>query len=215
MLSRGFFLAAAFSFLASLLALAPPADAGHTYQSGTCWKPGTPLLCRVGYVLNTWLTIRLVDEFTDQRPDWWTPFETAMWAWNDASGPQSLHYVPQPNDSWIFVRDQPSTPGLAYTVNCNTSQVCTSWAAIDIWYTNVDIDRGQFPGYYEQQVSLFAHEFGHGLGLMHHNQSNYLMHQSMQNPPITGPSPGEVGLAQCPSSLPSAWGIRCIYNWPY
>lgn len=112
---------------------------------GTCWKAGTPRLCRSNWVLDQWLPVRLIDEFSDQRAWWWDAFNNAMWAWNDADGPQMLHWAPQTNDTWVYVRDQASTPGWAITSNCNTAGVCFSYmVAINIWYSNIDIDRGIF-----------------------------------------------------------------------
>jgi hypothetical protein len=69
---------------------------------------------------------------------------------------------------------------------------------------------------YDLRLSLFAHEYGHALGLIHHNSpQTSLMTSPLVNPPYTALTTYDVGLADCAAGFQVYWGIRCIYKWPY
>lgn len=87
------------------------AEAGHTIQTGSCWKSGEPRMCR-----NTWnqgsnLYILLKDQMSSYHAAWKTQSIISADNWTgdggDTPGPQRVGYqlaVDDNDASWVYMK---------------------------------------------------------------------------------------------------------------
>lgn len=119
-------------------------EAGHTIGGGDC--NSSPQLCRNTYVQDHVLCIRTIDQFSSQRPAWYSSANIAVGNWTgnlqstppcSVGGPQCVSWTPHSGDSWDYMKignctealeaDGACTPtefqheDLRITQNCNSS----------------------------------------------------------------------------------------------
>jgi hypothetical protein len=170
------------------------------------------------------MPMRLIDQLSPAYAGWWDAVTNAMWVWNQPSaiGPQNFHYVPQSNDSWVYVKyahtgQHGLTSGLyAITWNCEADGDCYRYLDefLIITWSEIYGNTSTMLGGWNWQNWLWAHEMGHTLGLGHHPGTlmgpNYLG--------ILAPTQYDYGSYPPCVTYPdfAGWqwyGIRCIYNW--
>ena len=192
---------------------------------GTCWKPGTPLLCRNTWQQGQWLYVRLIDQFSTWAPWWYDLADQAKNEWNSRPGPEVFQWVPWENDTWVYLKyawnghPQLGSNGTAYatTWNCSTANVCTSQAEpMNIRWSEIYFNRDKIPQLqWPADLNLFAHEMGHALGLAHHPTTALSVMYPYPNVYAGGPN-DPIDIGKTPPCYYSAyWGIRCVYNWSW
>lgn len=184
--------------------------AGHTFDSGDCWRNGTPKMCRGNWDgANTILYIDLVDQMNNATLH--SHADTAKSNWSNANGPQ-----------WYIWR----TGSLVYPpvyLKINNDIVAPNGRArnYDLWGNpcfgacvafHSDIEVPEANQNYSVSTAIFAHEMGHTLGLYEHNVSgeNALMTQGTT---LTSPTSIDIGPNPPCSPGTNYLGIRCVYNW--
>jgi hypothetical protein len=148
--------------------------------------------------------------------------------WNKSPGPQYFHAEPLAGSTWNYIkarldtepeRDEilvgENTWGTTYNCNSFYQTICsTAWRPIDIEWSEVYIDPGEFAGLSDlHKAHLIAHEMGHTLGLAHH--SGVLMQGGTFND-IYAPTETDLGsTTDCRlGTVPrEQFGIRCIYGY--
>lgn len=70
--------------------LSQSANAAPSYSNGDCWRAGTPWWCRTTWRQGFLLPIYVVDNFSDQRPQWGPALDYAINQWNSVPGPQRV-----------------------------------------------------------------------------------------------------------------------------
>jgi matrixin len=215
--------------LAIAMAAVPraPADAGHTIQSGDCWRGGTPLLCRTTWTSSTHIVnLNLVDWFSAGQPGWLTNAESACNNWHNyvlaSDNDIWCHWDPYGASSVYLSNSTNGNHGLAQgilgiTWNCPVTGPCVSTAtAMNIWISSLFFNQssGNMNSLTStQRTSVFAHEMGHALGLFHHSNTSYLMNPSIVSSPPTGPTSGDYGTLPACSGASSTYGVRCVYDF--
>jgi hypothetical protein len=138
-----------------------------------------------------------------------------MQNWTNFSGPQWFSYSSANNASYDYMKLDPNIkynqrlPN-AYNWNC-VPGACPDTAASDnyMWsetYTTTD----NLP-YGSQNVSIFAHELGHVLGLdVHTSAGSAIMNDGST---LQGPTFVDIGRLPPCSGDSTNMGTRCIYNW--
>lgn len=188
------------------------ASAGHTVQSGDCWKAGTPLLCR-----NTWsgagnlVLLRVINQLNSTVL--WTHAQTAFANWDVPQGAQSFRDYARTNDTWVYMnRDDTIVDPNGYTKNCGYISgvlTCNSNIAMNITWSEVYVPYDNSLYSDQTQIAIFAHEFGHTLGLDHHQSSDSLMQSGSlrQGPNVSVDIASDAGCTNGSSGL----GVSCIY----
>ena len=197
---------------------AAPARAAHTYADGDCWKSGTPLWCRRTWRQGEYVFVRLIDRFSDVQPNWRDAAEAARSRWSIAAGPQSLSFVARTNDTWVYLHDAGNREhGLrpnvgAITWNCDVNRYCSPYnEPMNVWWTDIYFNRDDLDDYPQFYQNVFAHEYGHAVGLFHHPDPERLMNNYPTG--IEGPTdPGDIGRSSS-CSIEDEGGVRCIYRW--
>lgn len=211
-----------------------PALAGHSLANGNCWQDARPLLCKTTYDCNTVppylnlncpsqsLKVRLVDHFSATQPNWWQAMNNAQDNWDAFSGPQSLSESDRSDDTYVhFYDSKTGSNGLTadafgLTYNCNPSSVCFATnTAMDIYFSRIYLNRDKMNSLFigtDDRTNVFAHEFGHTLGLFHHSSTSAALMYPIQQEDIQGPQfPYELGNTPVCGST-GTFGIRCIYD---
>jgi len=220
---RLYLVGAAVSFLATVMLLSPNGTyAGHPLGgNASCWRSGTSRTCRYTWQYGQWMPLRLIDQVSPAYASWWDVVTSAMWVWNHPSaiGPQNFHYVPQSNDSWVYVKyAHTGQQGLgsqnwAMTWNYRTNGTRTNLIddPVDIYWSEIYGNTYTMPGDWNVRSYIWAHEMGHTLGLGHHPGT--LMAPAYYG--ILSPTEYDYGsYPPCSTYYDySRYGIRCIYNW--
>jgi len=210
----------------ALMASVGVARAGHTLPDpggGDCWRPGTPLWCRTTWITTHDIRLRLVNQFTNERPGWYANASAACDAWHNYRLPPAgqpdiwCHWGAVYNDTLVYeVWANPPLPSgvLARTYNCNTSGVCTalSTQSLNVWYSVIHMNMSAIDTLSsDQRTFMFAHEMGHTLGLWHH--ANVLMNAAVLSSPL-GPTATDYGQLPPCSGAATTYGVRCVFNIP-
>jgi hypothetical protein len=203
------------------------ANAGHQIVQGDCWQAQTRTMCRVTWAgQNTQLYIRLIDQFSQySEHQWYQAASNAGSNWTLSAGPQNFSFTATPNDSWDYLNFctdaiNPCFPGVyGMTSNCDRWSQCdnTGTVPMNIWYSNVWFDATQMDPLNNtaKWTHVFAHEYGHTLGLNHHNVTGVLMNSSTSDYSTLGPTNTDLGpLPPCTGTFGEG-GIRCIYNFGF
>lgn len=190
---------------------------------GDCWRSGTPTTCAWNHagIQGTSVYFRAIDQFSSSRPNYRTPADNAVNAWNAAPGPQFYHWASYPNDVWIYLNvSSTGNHGLTSSLAGITwlcpypSGACESslTQSIRFWYSNVYLNTSivDCTCYSDaDRQHLWAHESGHGMGLAHNvSPSLSLM---TDNYSVVGPQVTDTG--KYPGCSNSGFGTNCIYGW--
>lgn len=195
----------------------PPVVGGHQLGAGDCWRPGTPLTCRVSWTSgdhhSVW--IRAINQLSDSTL--WNAASTGCANWNQAPGPQWCHTTAYTNDSWVYYKrnDSISAPN-GITYNCNTSGYCSAVAqAMNIYWSEIYEPIGN-KNYPSLLVPIAAHELGHAYGLAHHGTAG--SNVALMTPGTTRTAPNSIDIGPSPACSTNpvgsngTGGMRCIYN---
>ena len=195
-------------------------DTASLTSNGTCWRPGTPMLCR-----NTWagrshaVYFRAIDQFSRAQPGWLSPAQGAVNAWNNAPGPQYYSFSSRTNDTWVYlVASTSGQHGLAansygITWNCLTDGSCFDYPVSGtVEWSNIYINQNLLGGQSGALVqNVFAHELGHAMLLGHNPIEAGALMWPFGNTSVLGPSAYDTG--SYPGCSHQGFGTDCIYGW--
>jgi hypothetical protein len=204
-----------FVLVAALALPAERAVGGHTIASGDCWQTSTPIICRNTWSDNQYLWVRLIDQLSNSQLH--SKADSAGANWTTANGPQIVQFIAHSNDTWIYLkRSEFCTAPCGVTYNCNQgmSPVCSYlprammivWSEIYVPLGNKDQAKG---------TTVFAHEYGHALGLAHHGSACTPLMSSGLAASGCGriESPTSTDIGYLPPCQGTQHGILCIYRW--
>ena len=202
------------------------ASAGHTLPSptgGDCWRAGTPFWCRTSWITTYDVRLRLINQFTDERPGYYDNAVAACNNWHNFSLPPAgqpdiwCNWSAVYNDTLVYlVKANPPLPGAFYALayNCDGSGFCSSSSGItmNVWYSVVHLNYTKMDAALEAtKTMVFANEIGHTLGLYHHS-ANVLMEPNLAVPWSFGPTTTDYGQLPPCSGAASTYGVRCVFN---
>jgi hypothetical protein len=204
-----------------MMSTANPAMAGdlwHGDGTGDCWRGNTPYVCRVGWSgANTLFTVYMIDQIGSPPGAYELRLaaQQAATGWTGAPGPQILSWSASSAPTWMYVRaDYTGGYGSASALQYSNSGNIMGRSSVGaIWYTIVRVDPSNWN--HPKRQGIFAHEYGHGLGLYEHGNENvgvmwpYSSDANYQTPTSfdIGPTP------PCSGITNSYLGVRCIYNY--
>lgn len=198
------------------------ASAGDTPSlgPGDCWRVGWLKTCTwnwPGRSQNVYF--RAIDNFSSLYPNWKTPAQNAVSAWNSAAGPQYYSFSSHSNDVWIYINTAytgqygltGSNDGITWL--CDRNNYCEDQLNVSlyIYYANVYLNRSNLNNNSDSHTiqNTVAHESGHGMGLAHNSDSTALMYMYVNS--TNGPTSLDIG--HYPGCSSSGFGIDCIYGW--
>ena len=195
-------------------------DLLHGNGNGDCWRSGTPYVCRVGWAgANTYFTVYMVDQIGSPPGAYELRYAAQQAAsnWSVAPGPQSLSWNATWANTWMYVRiEYTGGYGTASTRNYRSDGYIMGFADTGaIWYSLIKVDPSNWTWDIPRRTSIFAHEFGHGLGLGHHTNENAgVMWPYTASAIYSAPTGFDIGPnPPCSGATNSYLGIRCIYNF--
>lgn len=217
------------------------AHAGDSFGGGDCWRPGTPLLCQEGYIQGQFFYFRVYTWWgspSQIRSRAEPGLNDAKTRWNVSTGPQIFVSPGSTNTPYNNIDVQEDPPfhsgnsivhntlhsSVAVTVNwswngssyyiCFTNPCLIYFSEV---YVNGDWDRYRCNLSTDVYSYVYAHEFGHVLGLNDHGSGNILMNNYWPdncNPQTSARAPTSTEIGILPPCSGAPPGIRCVYNWP-
>lgn len=181
-------------------------------QNADCWRAGTPYICRDGWAgANSFFTVQLVDTGLDAAHR--SAAESARSSWSSAAGPQSFSWTGGGTSAWLSLDGT-----LAYgTMTTENDRADGTFIAFNGGTGSIALSKiksSTANSGHPALVGMWAHEFGHTLGLGHHGNENTAVMWPYNDRNNQAPTSFDIGpTPPCSGATPSYLGVRCIYNF--